>query len=397
MGQTSCRHFNGYKPCTQVDSRKVNCVAECPAFEARARNKNILVVHLGALGAVARSTALLPAIHRKYPGALLTWVTDRPGDQILAGVPGIDRVLTTVTADILKLSALNFDVALVIDKSLEAEGVLAQLRSLPKEIYGFRADSFSGVIIPATDAAKELWEIGLSNRKKFFENRKTENRLVHEALELGEYLCEEYQLRLTAAEALEVEARRVAWSGKETLPVVGLNTGCADTIAAKKLSIEGHVGLIKEIAKLKRVRFVLLGGREDTDRNAEIAKLAGVSGIDVVESATTAGIRDGMTSVAACDVVISGDSFGLHLAIGLKRPVIAWFGPTCSHEIEIYGRGHKLETLAGCAPCWKRQCSMKPMCYDLVDFREMARKVVGLLGEHSVAPERLRLEVSPGL
>lgn len=398
MGQPSCRHFNGYKPCPQVDSLKVDCAPGCVAFEPRATGVNILLVHLGALGAVARSTALLPAIHRKYPDATLTWVTDRPGDQILMGVPGIHRVLTTTTSDLLKLRALQFDVALVVDKSLEAEGVLAHLQVQPESVFGFRVNARTGAVMPATAAASELWSIGISNKTKFFENRKTENQLIHEALELGPFVNDEYQLCLTSTESKAAVDRRSQWvTPKSFKYVVGLNTGCANTIAAKKLSIEGHVGLIKELRNLADVQIVLLGGREDTDRNAQIAKLASVHGIDVIQSSTTEGIRDGMISVAACDLVVSGDSFGLHLAIGLKRPVVAWFGPTCSQEIEIYGRGHKVETLAGCSPCWKRQCSMNPMCYDLVDFRDMARKIVAVLGDDSRVSGRLRLEVSPGL
>lgn len=366
----------------------------------RSSGANILLVHLGALGAVARSTALLPAIHRKYPHASVTWVTDRPGEQILVGIEGIDRVLTTAPQDLLKLKALEFDVALVVDKSLEAEGILATLYKTPKEVFGFRADHRTGVIVPATAAAKELWEIGVSNRLKFFENRKTENCLVHEALELGEYRREEYQLRLLPIEKSQVDERKSAWSEEGRIPVVGLNTGCAATIAAKKLSVEGHVSLIKELKRIADFQIVLLGGREDTDRNTQIASRARAAGIGVVESPTASGIRDGMISVAACDLVISGDSFGLHLAIGLKRPVIAWFGPTCSHEIDIYGRGHKVETMASCSPCWKRQCSMNPMCYDLVDFRDIANKAVSVLS--NVRREQnpslgLRLEVSPGL
>ena len=168
-------------------------------------------LNLGALGAVARSTALLPAIHRKYPDATLTWVTDRPGDQILMGVPGIHRVLTTTTSDLLKLRALQFDVALVVDKSLEAEGVLAHLQVQPESVFGFRVNARTGAVMPATAAASELWSIGISNKTKFFENRKTENQLIHEALELGPFVNDEYQLCLTSTESKAAVDRRSQW------------------------------------------------------------------------------------------------------------------------------------------------------------------------------------------
>ena len=43
-----------------------------------------------------------------------------------------------------------------------------------------------------------------------------------------------------------------------------------------------------------------------------------------------------------CDVVISGDSLGMHMAIALSKHVVAWFGPTSPQEIDLYDRGVKL-------------------------------------------------------
>lgn len=361
-------------------------------------------MHLGALGAVMRSTALLPAIHRKYPQCHITWVTDKPGDMVLLANPFVDRVLTSTSQDLLKLKALHFDVAFVIDKSLEATAILhscGSAASSKMKVFGFLASQANGAIEPATPAARELWQIGISNRLKFDVNRKTENQLIHEALELGPYQRDEYILRLTEEESRLAKSRRQLWSHAGRHLVVGLNTGCASTIAAKKLSVEGHVGLIKEVAlEVSRrpsaysVAYVLLGGREDTERNQAIAHRVQSLGIRVFQSPTADGIRDGIASIEAVDLVVSGDSFGLHLAIALKKKTVAWFGPTCAHEIDLYGRGDVVQTLAGCSPCWKRRCSMNPMCYDLVDFRQMANLTVNLLhGDRHVTP----LEVFAGL
>ena len=96
---------------------------------------------------------------------------------------------------------------------------------------------------------------------------------------------------------------------------------------------------------------------------------------------TTEGIRRGLCYVNVCDVVISGDSFGMHASIGLKKYVIVWFGLTCPQEIDLFGRGIKLipEGLA-CAPCWKRECPYNLECIQMIDLdaivaavREFAR------------------------
>ncbi|MGE0526810.1 MAG: glycosyltransferase family 9 protein [Bdellovibrionales bacterium] len=357
MQEIHCRHFNGYKPCGKSD---VCSRGTCTSYQSV--HERILMVHLGALGAVLRSTSLLAAIKRKYPRSHITWITKAPAHHLLQGLNSIDRVLTLDPEDLLSLSALHFDLAFVIDKSLVAEGLLRRCGA--DEVRGFRADA-SGAIVPANSQARELWEIGLSNQKKFFINTKTEQHLVHEALALGPYTRDEYQIALSTAEIQQVESRRRQWS-PEGAPIIGINTGCSGVLPAKRLSVEGHRALISKILRDSRFAgcsLVLLGGPEDTERNELMAK-----GLPVTLSPTTRGLRDGLASVAACDLVMTGDSLGMHMAIGLKKWVVAWFGPSCAQEVDLYGRGEKVRTLAPCSPCWKRVCQQPVMCYDQVDF-----------------------------
>lgn len=347
--ETQCRHFTGYKPC----GKSTVCDRTCASFSSV--GERILIVHLEALGAVLRSTSLIAAIRRKYPRAHITWATKSPAHRLVAGV---DRV---VTEPFLSLRPLTFDLAFVIDKSLDAAGVLSLTQA--REVRGFNAHPISGAILPANPEARELWEIGLDDHRKFFVNRKSEQRLVHEALALGEYSRDEYLIELSHAERRLARERRANWSPRG-MPVIGINTGSSPTIAAKKLSVEGTRRLIRAI----RERFpdypvVLLGGPEDTARNIEIAR-----GLDVHSSPTDRGLRDGLASVEACDLVFSGDSLGMHMAIGLRKWVVAWFGPTCAQEIDLYDRGRKVIASVDCAPCWKRVCEKPVMCYDRVDF-----------------------------
>ena len=359
MAEIGCRHFNGYKPCP----RSASCARErCASYAAA--GPRILLVHLEALGAVLRSTSLVAAIRRRYPDCVITWVTKAPAQALLDGV--VDRVLTIAPEDLLRLAALEFDVGLIVDKSLAALGVLRHARVA--QTFGFAADPRSGGIIPATAAATELWELGLDDARKFFVNKKSEQQLTHEALELGPYRRDGYEVRLNPHERVVANARRVEWGAGR--PVIGINTGCSPALPAKKLTVEGHRDLIRQLRADRRfdhARLVLLGGPEDTARNAEIARR-----LDVLETPTAGGLRDGLISVAATDLVFSGDSLGMHMAIGLEKWVVAWFGPSCAAEIDLFDRGEKIITRAPCTPCWKRSCGRKSMCYDQVDFFDVA-------------------------
>ncbi len=321
---------------------------------------------------------------RKFPNSHLTWVTNSPAHFLLQHNPLIDRILTTSQEDLLALSALEFDIGFCVDKSLVAAGVLKQ--TTVDLLYGFQVDATSGAIVPATPAAEELWSLGLSNSKKFFENQKPETQLTLEALELGPYQRDEYLLQLTDAERFEAERRRGLWARPEQT-VVGINTGCSAILPYKKLTVEFHRNLIRRLQEHSGYQVVLLGGKEDSLRNQRIAH-----GLGVQQSSTISGLRDGMISVAACDIVASGDSLGMHLAIALKKWVVAWFGPTCSQEIDLYDRGVRVLTQASCSPCWKRLCTNNPMCFDMVSIDEILGAID--LGRKQMRDVKTALEFS---
>lgn len=388
MAEIHCRHFNGYKPCGKNDACERS---QCRSYESV--QDRLLIVHLEALGAVLRSTSLLAAIKRKYPRSHITWITKAPAQALLENLSSVDRILTTGMEDLLKLSVLHFDLAFVLDKSLLASGVVKNCNV--GAVRGFRALS-NGSIVPANPEARELWELGLSDSRKFFVNQKSEQRLCHEALALGEYIGDEYQIQLNEAERVLAGARRRLWS-PEGRPIVGLNTGCSPCLPAKKLSVEGHRQLISSILRDPRFEgcpIVLLGGPEDSERNTTIAK-----DLPVILSPTFRGLRDGMVSVEACDLVFSGDSLGMHMAIGLRKWVVPWFGPTCAQEIDLYGRGRKILTVAPCSPCWKKSCGISRMCYDQVDFAQAVQALAEGLEWHisSSKPHSPEISFSPSL
>ncbi|MGZ5280429.1 MAG: glycosyltransferase family 9 protein [Pseudobdellovibrionaceae bacterium] len=368
MIQTQCRHFNGYKPC----GKNTECSIQCPHLDRV--EDSVLIVHLGALGAVVRSTAMLGEIRKKYPRSVVTWVTDKPADQILRNHPLIDRVLTSGADDLLLLKALKFEAAFVVDKSLKAAAILETARV--EKAFGFHADPVTGAIIPATAAGNELWQLGLSNQKKFFINKKSELQLMLEAFELREAQIEvasdlpKYNLPLMPTENLLKEKRRQHWQLNADQPILGLNTGCSAVIAAKKLTVQFQREIIQKLLARGFENIVLLGGPEDTERNFQIGE-----GLPVFQSPTSLGLRDGLVSVAACDVVLTGDSLGMHMALSQEKFVVAWFGPTCAQEIELFGRGVKIQSKAACAPCWKRTCDKTEMCYDQVDATEIIQAI----------------------
>ncbi|MEO0335511.1 MAG: glycosyltransferase family 9 protein, partial [Pseudomonadota bacterium] len=327
MAEIHCRHFNGYKPC----GKSLECKApQCQSYEPVGRK--LIVVGLGAMGAVLRATSILPGLVRKYPGAHITWLTEKHSAPLLYENPLIDRIITLDFESLLKVSGEHFELALVMDKDQRIGGILQQIA--PKTVVGFRKDPKGLGIIPANPEAEELWSLGLSDQKKFYENTKPETQLLFEAFALGEFKRDPYVLKLSNYELRESKRRREHWLADHRA-IVGINTGCSSLYTNKKLSVPVQRELIVKLQRrFPDVKVALLGGPEDRDRNLEIA-----DGLNVISTPTNQGLRDGLTSMAAVDLVISGDSLGLHMGIALKKWCIAWFGPTCPQEIDLYDHG----------------------------------------------------------
>lgn len=365
MAKIDCRHFNGYKPC----GLETKCSDECVHYQVS--GVNILIVHLGALGAVLRATSILKPIRRKYNNATITWVTDAPGHKLLEGNPMIDKVISSSPEGLLEAQASEYDIVFCVDKSRKATGIIESVKY--DTLFGFSTDG-GGKIIPANQEARELWELGLDDNKKFFINKKPETQLMTEALAL-DYQRDPYILFLGPDEMDLSFQRRSSWSDYGTKKVIGINTGCSNFLPYKKMSIEKNVELVRAIHQNFDVSVVLLGGPEDTERNQKIAEQC-----DAIASPTTKGIRDGLSSVAACDLVFSGDSLGMHMAIALRKKTIAWFGSTCAHEIDLFDRGEKILAKVPCGPCWKRSCDRQEMCHENVSLKSILQAVSRQLG-----------------
>jgi ADP-heptose:LPS heptosyltransferase len=365
-----CRHFSGYKPCFPG----TRCFEQCVDFAPI--GKKILLINLDAMGNVLATTSILPALKRKYPESTLTWLTEKNTAPLLQHNPLVDRILVWDPENRMILSQMTFDVAMNVDKSLRSGAFVMGVRAKKKMGFGMNEN---GQIVPLNREAGENYRLGLDDHEKFRVNQKTVPQLECEEFGLS-YARDEYILNLSDAEKAYCSqyARERGLDGQHL--VVGFNTGCSELYPNKKMTIEQHVTLIHRLSGIPGIRLLLLGGPEDTERNAEIVRQVGD---DVLSTPTTEGVRRGLCYINLADVVISGDSFGMHAAIGLKKHVIVWFGVSCSQEIDLFGRGLKLvPTGLECSPCWKKSCPFGLECIDAIDLE----KIIGEV--HRVAQNR---------
>jgi heptosyltransferase-2 len=362
-----CKKFSGYKPCISYKNCLENgCQADIPENHTGVK---ILIISLEALGAVLGNTAILPAIKRKFPESTIYWLTMENAQKLLHNNKFIDRVFVWNDENRMILRNVEFDYVMNSDKSDYACAFTNELKAKTK--LGFVLDN-DGKIIPANKGALYGYLLGNDDQLKFRENKRSGLDIIHEAFEL-EYNMDEYSFAFDEEEQTFIDnyKKEIKYNTKKTY--VGFNTGCSNLFPNKKMTIKQHVQLINELGKDKDKMIVLLGGREDTERNLQI--LDSVSKNlkhKIISTPTTLGLRRGVCFMDICDLVISGDSLGMHMAIALKKYIIVWFGLSCAAEIELYGRGEKLipEGLE-CSPCWKKVCPFNLECIDMIDLNKI--------------------------
>jgi heptosyltransferase-2 len=356
--RTDCRHYVGEKPC------RFKCEGGCQHFEPF--GTRILVIKLGAIGDVLRTTPVLRVLKQKYPQSHITWIVDDVGVPLLKNNPFIDKILTPNVSTLSRLAVENYDLVLCLDKVDFAISAAMTVRA--REKLGF-AMTPHGTLTVFNPEAEYALLLGVSDEEKFHRNQKPYQQIIFEAIGFA-YEQDEYVL---AVDALEAEkAHRFRDEHNLTSPVIGINTGAGSVFAGKAWRIPRFAELCDLIHEKLDAQVLLLGGPQERIRNQEICELAKHP---IINAGTENTLPQFTALVNLCDVVVSGDTTCMHIAIALQKRVIALFGSTCAQEIDLYNRGEKIVAEIECSPCYLKNCPIGEICMDTIEVSEVFEAV----------------------
>jgi len=100
-----CRHFKGDVPCKPHKLHAVHCT-DCNYYDKT--DKDILIIKLGAIGDVIRTTPLLRKLKQEFEHAKIWWLTLTP--EILPAE--VDMPMGFVLKHIISLEAIQFSILL---------------------------------------------------------------------------------------------------------------------------------------------------------------------------------------------------------------------------------------------------------------------------------------------
>jgi heptosyltransferase II len=326
----------------------------------------IALIKVGALGDVVRTTTLVPALKRRYPDMSLTWITGRDAYPLISGNPSVARTVLFDDPSDTSWHRIAYDWIICLDDEATLCALASELNGARRS-GGYRFGSECrytddlaawfgmGLLRPASEGGLER-----ANELKR-ENKSTYGEIIYRCLGFSETVARPF---IAVPDSERRAAREwVARHGLERL-LIGLNTGAGARWRFKSWGEEQTAELARLIVDQLHAAVVILGGPSERERNERIVALAKRQ--RVYASPSDLNLLAFTALIERCNVLVSSDSLGLHLATAMKKHIVAFFGPTSAAEIDLYGLGEKIITPLGCSNCYLRDCDVRPHCMDSI-------------------------------
>lgn len=350
----NCLHFKGDVPCNPHKEYGYHC-SDCPAFTLI--SKRILIIKLGAIGDVIRTTPLVSTYKKMYPNCKITWLTMTPA---ILPKNAIDEILKFDYASALYLQNAEFDIAINLDKEKEASALLLQVKASEK--YGYILKD--NVSQPVNDLAFHKFHTGL------FDDVSQANTLNYcqeiYALCGMEYQGEPYLLD-------NHNDKGFVWNDiNRSKKIVGLNTGCGDRWTTRLWPIEYFSELAKKLIA-EGFEVILLGGEQEHPRNLEIQKLSGAKYLGYFS------LPQFINLINQCDLIVTQVTMGMHLTLGLQKKIVLMNNIFNPNEFDLFGNGEIVMPDKQCQCFYRGSCKLGITCMNDLSVEKVFNSVKKLM------------------
>jgi ADP-heptose:LPS heptosyltransferase len=345
-----CRHYRGSSPCEPHKRDGRRCDA-CDLYDPVV--DHVLVVKLGAMGDVLRTTALLPDILAAHERAAVTWITQPESLDILRANPNVHRALGADRAAPI-LATRRFAAVYALDAD-EAGLALARMASAPVR-RGFRAGEHGTAVGVEPGGDETLFRLGVSDAAKRA-NRRSYLELLLATAGLR-YSGQRPAIVLPEDERAAVRAELADLPR----PWIGVNAGASDRWQHKRWEPHHTAAFV---ARLHDEGFsaILFGAGDDGAANRALAERFGPRVRSFESTRQTMRL---FAALAELDALVTTDTLAMHAGWALERPVVALFGPTSAAEIDLGADDLKLTADLPCLSCYLRKCDIERHCMELL-------------------------------
>lgn len=329
-----CKFFKGDIPCKPHKMLGVHC-ENCTKY-SKIEHK-IIIIKIGAIGDVIRTTCLLHKLRKEYNNAEIYWLSNSP--EVLPA--SVDHRLKLNYLNITLLQQIEWDLIINLDKDKEACALLNSLEGKAKK--GFMLNE--GKTSPINEEAKHKYLTGLFDDV----NKQNKKNYQQEIFEICGFIYngEEY--------LIDVPDATVDWDIDYDKKVVGLNTGCGGRWTSR-LWPEQYWTSLAKILLDNNYDVILLGGELEHEKNSRISKESGAKYFGYFE------LNSFVSLMNQCKLIVSAVTMAMHIAIGLKKNLLLFNNIFNPYEFELYNRGEIISPMEECKCFYKSICEEETHC-----------------------------------
>ena len=273
--------------------------------------------------------------------------------------PFISEVLELGPEALAHLQARSFDRVINLDASKISAALATAARSNRKD--GYVLDE-RGYVQPTNAAARSWLEAGIFDDIKRSGQETYQNRMA-EILGLAGRK-HRYVFELGDDEVARANAHLDSLGFDSMRPTIGLNTGAGGRWPLKQWREDGYAALVTRLSERHpEFQFLLLGGPGEREQND---RLKAAVRVPLIDPGCDNPVRHFAALMNRTQVVVTGDTLAMHLALSLEKRAVVVFGPTSAAEIDLYGLGEKVVPDMTCLSCYKTSCDFVPNCMDLI-------------------------------
>ena len=287
--------------------------------------KKILIIKLGALGDVLRTTPILLGIKEKFNDSEIYWLTKKDSVEILENNPYIYKILVLP----YNFSEKDkFDV--LYNFEIEEEPCKLALKIKADKKYGFYYNQgYPNSFNLASEYYLNTFFDDIIKR----ENKKTYQEMIFEVAEL-EYRKQPIIIYLNSDDKKYAEN----FVNKDNIKIeklIGIHMGASSRWPSKSWSKNKIKELIKRLNE-RNYSVMLFGGPNEKNEHKKLNEELVKEGIEVYYNDPNNSIKQFASLVNLCKFMICSDTFALHVSLALKKPTIGLFFCTSPNEIEDY-------------------------------------------------------------
>jgi heptosyltransferase-2 len=364
--------------------------------------RRILVRSTNWLGDAVMTTPALLRLREKFPGAHIALLTPEKLRELWLHHPAVNEIISASPGESVfsvgkKLRTGKFDAALVLPNSPRS-ALEVFLASIPQRIghaHPWRNFLLTQTVAPRAGAVKmrkrtttEIHQLVAADgsQRPIIDGGVRPNAAtvhqIHEYLHLAAALGanSEPLAPLLTVTPDEIEAAMKKF-GLEKIdgPIFGLNPG-AEYGPAKRWPVEKFTAAASEIQKRTNCFWLLFGRKNDLPITNEIESAIRNPQSAIFNLAGKTSLRELMSLLKNCRVLLTNDTGPMHVAAALGTPVVVPFGST-SPELTGPGlpddaRSRLLKSDTPCSPCFLRECPIDFRCMNGISVERMVEAVL---------------------